>query len=266
MDRDVFRCATCGHIVVPAGVARRADGISIYESTDSIFKADGNADYYFDETNAEAAGAKVAYVARYCSRGTRLLDVGASYGHFLSEARQEYNTSGIEVSPSAVDWGRARFGVNLSVGSVYDLGAPGSYGAVTCWDVIEHLEDPAGAVDEIRRCLAPSGLLFLSTPDAGSLVATLMGSRWHYIDPVQHLNLFTRANLIRLLTARGFSIVNHRHFGRSYRVRYIVNRWVYLRRGPDSGPPVPASTSWLMNLAVPIKLWDVVGIAARRTS
>ncbi len=269
MGREVFRCAHCGQIVVPEGVARRADGASIYESADTIFEADGNAEYYLDETNERAARAKLAYVARFCPPGTRLLDVGASYGHFLAAAAKTYNASGIEVSAAAAEWGRTTFGVDVTVGSVYGMseGRAGTCGAITFWDVIEHLENPGAAIDEIRRSLVPGGWVFVSTPDAGSLVATLMGAHWHYLDPVQHINLFSRANLIRLLSDRGFTVVHRRYFGRSYRVSYVVNRLRYLMPGGGMSSAAAdgrAPASGLGRLALPIKLWDVVGIAARR--
>ena len=235
---------------------RRGDGSSIYESGDSIFEADGNADYYLDDTNAAAARAKLDFVARFCPAGKRLLDVGASFGHFLAAAQTRYQAAGIEVSPAAVAWARSTFNVSIDVGSVYDAAARtvgARYDAVTCWDVIEHLEDPAAAIDQIRECLVPGGLLFLSTPDAGSIVARVMGSRWHYLDPVQHLNLFSHANLVRLLSAHRFALVDSRYFGRGYRLSYIVNRLRYLATG-RAASPIRA-----LNVSVPIKLWDVAG-------
>jgi SAM-dependent methyltransferase len=265
----VCRCAECGQIVVPEGLARRADGASIYESADTIFEADGNADYYLDETNARAARAKLAYVARFCRPGTRLLDVGASYGHFLAAAANTYIASGIEVSAAAADWGRTTFGVDVTVESVYGMSGrrTGTCGAITFWDVIEHLEDPGAAIDEIRNSLVPGGWLFVSTPDAGSLVAKLMGVRWHYLDPVQHINLFSLANLSRLLSNHGFTVAHHRHFGRSYRASYVINRLMYLvSDGAASSPAMNrgALASGFRSLTLPVKLWDVVGVAARR--
>jgi len=265
MGRRVYKCPSCAHIAVPEGVVRRSDGLTIYESDDSIFESDGNQDYYFDQTNAAAASAKADYVARVCPLGGRLLDVGASYGHFLAAASPRFLVTGIEVSQSAAEWARSTFGVSIQVGSVYDLPADlvGTCDAVTFWDVIEHLEDPAGAVRELRQCLRPNGMLFLSTPDAGSLVAKVMGRRWHYLDPVQHINLFSRRNLIRLLTEQGFSVVETRYFGRGYRVSYIINRLSYLTLGRAISLPNRLA-NWLGAWTIPIKLWDVVGITARR--
>ena len=63
------------------------------------------------------------------------------------------------------------------------------------------------------------------------MAARLLGSRWHYLDPIQHLNLFSRANLVRLLSQHGFRLLGYRYFGRSYRVNYIANRLRYLAFG-----------------------------------
>ena len=265
MNRAVYRCASCGHINVPAGVVRRADGLTIYESDDSIFEADGNADYYFDDTNADAAREKLAYVARFAKPGGRLFDVGASYGHFLVEAQKQYEASGIEVSPGATRWAQSTFHVDVSVGSVYDIPSSRAYDAVTFWDVVEHLDDPGAGLDRIRECLKPGGLLFLSTPDAGSLVARLMDARWHYLDPIQHVNLFSRKTLVRLARDRGLSLVHYTYFGRSYRLSYIVNRVAYLLRGPgaSSSSASAGSSDAFWNVAIPLKLWDVMGLVLR---
>jgi SAM-dependent methyltransferase len=259
LERDVFRCSMCGHIMVPAGLVRDASGTSIYEQDDTIFSADGNADYYFDETNADAAREKLAFVTRYAKPHGRLLDVGASFGHFLAEARTGFEASGVEVSPSAVAWARKTFDVDIEVGSIYELGR-GRYDAITCWDVIEHLEDPAGAIDQLRAHLNDGGRLFLSTPDAASFAARLLGSRWYYLDPVQHLNLFSRTNLLRMLSERRFRLVGYRYFGRSYRVNYIANRLRYLAFGGSNGHATPMRVPF-GQLTIPIKLWDVMGLA-----
>jgi hypothetical protein len=119
----------------------------------------------------------------------------------------------------------------------------------------------------MRERLKPGGRLFLSTPDAGALVARLMGRRWHYLDPVQHINVFSRANLAKMLEDEGFAIEATRTFGRYYRLRYILNRLRYLHKGGATGKVVDAAlwaTRPAASLQIPIKLGDVMGIAARR--
>ena len=267
-SRPTFRCAACGHIEVPAGLARLADGRSIYEAEDAVFVKDGNADYYLDDTNAQAGRRKAAFVRRYCRAGT-LIDVGASYGHFLAAIGKDFDAQGFEVSPDAVAYAVRQFGVRNLVGSVYEWPASMAepVDVITSWDVIEHLEDPVGAIQIMRAHLKPGGLLFLSTPDAGSLVARLMGTRWHYLDPVQHINLFSRANLIRVLKDENFTIEGARSIGRDYRVSYVLNHLQYLYRGrwPAAIAGVVQRVAGpVAGRQIPIKLGDVMGVVARR--
>ena len=267
--REVFFCNTCGHIQVPAGLARMRDGKSIYDSAESdLFEREGNADYYLDEGTADAARGKLAFVEKFAGAGGSLLDVGASFGHFLNAAGRAYDAYGIEVNARAVTWSRDHFDVKNFVGSVYEMPPeiPRPLRVVTAWDVIEHLDDPREALAACRKQLQPGGWLFLSTPDAGSVPAHLLGKRWYYQDPVQHINLFRRDNLSKLLTQSGFTVAGHTYFGRRYRINYVLQRLRYLLGEETLGrvmTPLLRLPSSLRESHVTIKLWDVMGIAAQ---
>lgn len=267
--RSVERCRSCGHIQVPAGLARVEGGLSIYEADDPIFTADGNAEYYLDETNMMAGRAKLAFVRKFVSGGT-LLDVGASYGHFLVAANERFQAEGFELSPAAVEFSVSNFRVANVRGSIYEwpMERDRLYNVITCWDVIEHVEDPIESLRIMSRHLVPGGWLFLSTPDAGALVARMMGKRWHYLDPVQHLHVFSKRNLTRILAKTGFAVRGSRSFGRSYKVRYVVSRLGYLYQASALRPIVSALTRAsrpVDQARIPIKLGDVMGLAAQRT-
>lgn len=266
--RRVQRCPSCGLVVVPEGLAVDESGVSIYESETSVFEADGNEGYYFDETNFANCRLKLAWVARDLPRGSRLLDAGANFGHFLKVAQERYDATGIDLSPTAVRWSRERLGVRNHVGSVYDVTEPaGSYDAVTLWDVIEHLEDPLRALQRLRELLRPGGFLFLSTPDSGSPVARLLGRQWHYLDPLQHITVFSRRNLQEALEAAGFRIVRTGSLGHHYRLRYVIDRLAYLHRGHPLGALFAGTRRILgpiLGLSVYLNPGDVVAITARQ--
>jgi SAM-dependent methyltransferase len=67
--------------------------------------------------------------------------------------------------------GRAFIGVDMHPGqgvdqlhNLHSLGfRDGSIGTAIMFDTIEHVEDPTSALTEIRRCLAPDGVLLLTT-------------------------------------------------------------------------------------------------------
>jgi 2-polyprenyl-3-methyl-5-hydroxy-6-metoxy-1,4-benzoquinol methylase len=267
--RDVHRCGACGLIWVPAGLVRTESGASIYEGDDPIFLQEGNDRYYLDETNLSSCRRKLDWMRGLVPRGARVLDAGANFGHFLSVAQAEYRAVGVELSATAVAWSREHFSVDNHAASIYALpdALAGPYDAVTSWDVIEHVPDPREALHQLARVLEPGGTLLLSTPDAGSAVARAMGRYWHYLDPVQHIALFDRANLTRLLKDVGFTIIKTTSFGHFYRVGYVLDRLKYLHGEGLLGRMLPALSLPMRpfkDQKVYINLRDVMGIAARK--
>jgi SAM-dependent methyltransferase len=271
VGRHLLRCPSCRLIVVREGLALTSSGVSIYEADDeSVFQADGNEGYYLDhETNLENSRRKLAWVARDLPAGARLLDAGSNFGHFLAVAGEGYRASGFDVSPMAVRASHQRFGVESFVASVYALPPSlGPFDGITCWDVIEHLPDPLAALRNLRTLLRPGGFLFLSTPDAGSIVARVLGRRWHYLDPVQHITLFGRANLSAALERSGFAPVRVASIGHDYRLRYVFDRLAYLHRRGPLGAGVRLAR-WLSRplrgRAVHLDVGDVAIVTAVRT-
>lgn len=267
--RDVWRCPSCKLVWVPEGLVVDEGGASIYEGDTPIFLQDGNEQYYLDETNLTSCRLKVDWIEEVgLPRGAKVLDVGANFGHFLSVARERWNAVGVELSRAAVEWSKKHFGVNNHAASIYDLppDLQGPYEAVTLFDVIEHVPQPKEALAALRKVLEPGGHLFLSTPDMGSGVARSMGARWHYLDPVQHIVLFNRKNLARLLEEAGFEVVSARSFGHHYRMGYVLDRLAYLHDTGVVGAATKVAKVALRpaaKLTVYVNLRDVMGIHAR---
>lgn len=265
-----FRCAGCGLITVPERVPGDELASYIGGGADSVFFRDGNEHYYLDESNEMSARAKLAWVSEYVPSGSRLLDAGSNFGHFLQVARAAYAASGFDVSPVAICWSHEHLGVNAVTASIYDLSqfASASFDVVTAWDVIEHLVNPLEALRQLHRVLRPGGLIFVSTPDAGSRVARALGGHWHYLDPEQHRTLFSRATLRSALERSGFRVRALRTFGRHYRAGYVIDRLRHVHPGIAAVIPERAAAYLRARLAfkVYIDLGDVCGIMAERVN
>lgn len=248
---------------------RTGDGRSIYEAAGAIFLDGSQADYYQDETTIDSARHKVRWVESLVPRGAALLDVGANIGLFVREAAQSYDAVGIEPSDAIVRHGVERIGARLEAASIGDLATryAARFDAVTLFDVIEHLAEPAAGLKQIRAALRPGGYLFITTPDFGSLAARLAGSHWHYIDMDEHVALFSLASLRRLLDREGFEVRQVRTIGRDYRFSYIRRRLQYLGQA-GLGMRLAYLASWPLALRpqarMHINLGDVMGIAAIR--
>jgi 2-polyprenyl-3-methyl-5-hydroxy-6-metoxy-1,4-benzoquinol methylase len=154
------------------------------------------------------------------------------------------------------------------VASIYELPPAweGHYDAVTCWDVIEHLEDPVRALVHLKRCLKPGGYLFLSTPDAGSVIGRILGRHWYYLDPVQHIAVFNKKCLSMALQQLGYSITEYRTFGHYYCVKYVLARLGYLNKNNFLRHIAGLNhllPEFCTNSHIYISLKDVIGVAAQ---
>ena len=56
------------------------------------------------------------------------------------------------------------------------------------FDTIEHIWNPREVITRLLDNIKPNGYLILSTPDAGSLTAKLLGKRWAFMTPPEHLS------------------------------------------------------------------------------
>lgn len=141
--------------------------------------------------------------------GGHLLDVGCGEGHFLRRARAFYEVTGCDLSLDGVAAARRNAGVT----TVFRASAEAipvvdqAFEIVTCFDVIEHMPDPGGFFREAARVLRPGGLLFITTPNPGSLGAKLKGRSWHgHMDPT-HISIRSAAAWRSELAAHGFQII-----------------------------------------------------------
>jgi SAM-dependent methyltransferase len=147
---------------------------------------------------------RLRWLERFATRG-RLLDVGAAYGHCLAVARARgWRAEGIEIAADVARAGSELAGVPIHAGDFLELDVEPGFDLVTFFDVLEHMRDPAACLARARELLAPGGFVAVETGDHASPWARLMGARWHFLDPPQHLTYFSAASLAALLRRCGF--------------------------------------------------------------
>jgi SAM-dependent methyltransferase len=137
----------------------------------------------------------------------RWLDIGASTGAFpLAAAKRGIDSAGVELSDTAVAAARAQ-GVVMYAGDLAQLPPDARYDCITAFDLIEHVLDPPALVTEVRKRLVDGGHLVLTLPDLGAAQRRLMGSRWYFYIPEEHLHYFTRRVMRRFLQRSGLDVV-----------------------------------------------------------
>jgi len=212
----ILRCRRCGNAFVPdAAVPENLE--SLY--TASYFdggEATGYPSYVADGPLIEhSLTRRMRWLATLAPKG-RLLDVGAAYGFGLRAAKAAgFEAMGLEISPEAAAESERRAGVPTIVGDFLAVDVPGPFAVITMFDVLEHMRDPRACVARARELLVPGGILAIETGDLASPWARLLGMRWYFLDPPQHLAYFTAAGLADLMTAARLEPVGRvRRFGR----------------------------------------------------
>lgn len=148
--------------------------------------------------------------------GGRILDVGCGNGEFMAAAAQAgYRVTGTDISVPAVELCRSR-GLDAVAGDFLTLPFDGEFDAVTMWDVIEHLPDPAAFVARARSLLRPGGSLVVKTPGVTDrmfamvkVAPSLAGSVLHE----DHIQFFTPRSFARLGARTGFDAVEALRLG-----------------------------------------------------
>lgn len=140
----------------------------------------------------------------------KLLDIGCSVGAFLTVAKKRgWDVTGVEIGNASAAYARDQLGLHVHIGSLYEFAETGSYDAVSFLEVIEHLEQPAQALQRIHSLLKKDGLLLLSTPNYDSLFRRMFGARWWVVNcEDEHIMFFTADTLSKMLRDQGFEVLS----------------------------------------------------------
>ena len=139
-----------------------------------------------------------------------LLDVGCGFGFSVDMARNALGWRAVGIDPSHYGQaGAATLGIDIRkdyLTAETELGEP--FALVVASEVIEHVPDPDGFVQLLRRWLQPGGTLIMTTPNAdaiqpGASEAVLIS----ILALGTHLFLFSAASLTLLLRRAGFAHV-----------------------------------------------------------
>jgi SAM-dependent methyltransferase len=251
------RCRACGLIQQnpqsePQAIAERYDGRS---SADYLRYEEEHQYAYRDlellalgDIGLEAAARPLFERSRSEGRRPRALDVGCATGALLDALRERgWEPQGVEISEAQARYGEARYRLPIHAGTLESAAFPdSSFELVHASHLIEHLNDPASFLDEVRRLLAPGGLLALTTPNADGFQARLLGGNWRSAI-YDHLYLFSSRTLGALLKSKGFEVS-------------ALATWGGWARGLKPAFLKPA----LDPIAKRLGIGDVVAILARR--
>lgn len=205
-DGGGWRCPSCGH--EPAC----SDGIVLHAP--DLAEGDGtDADYPIDDlVNAERShfwfrnrAALIASVLTAHFPGARsFLEIGAGAGGVLlsiQDRSRSIRLTGSELLLRALREARKRLAdVELIQMDARRIPFVSEFDVIGAFDVIEHIDDDAAVLDQIREALRPGGGLVVTVPQHPWL--------WSAFDEFSgHRRRYTRGELIAKIEAAGFDLV-----------------------------------------------------------
>lgn len=143
-----------------------------------------------------------------------VLDVGTFDGGFLAGLGEGVTTFGVEPHREAREHAARTYGTTILGDDIGALPADLRLDAITAFDVIEHVHDPAAFLGRLRSHLAPGGRIILSTGDADVWSWRLAGARYWYCHYPEHIAFIGRRWLEANLPALGLRIEHEENFAR----------------------------------------------------
>lgn len=214
-DLPIHQCLDCGF----AYLSQRPDSRALADYYDSGYFQDSQT--YQDYFNYAQAIVDLNYCPRLHRLSpflrnwseTRVLDIGcAAAGTLAVLKRKGANVTGIEISEDACRVAEDQFGLKLINDSLENVRLPAKgYDVILMFDVLEHLQCPGAALDQIAGSLVEQGYLAITIPNFSRYF--IEGLSWIGLQGYwEHLNYFTCDVLCNNLKKRGFDIIEHHSY------------------------------------------------------
>ncbi len=159
--------------------------------------------------------------------GDRLLDLGCGFGrHAFEAARRGAAVVALDAGRAEVEGVVATFVAMTEAGELDPARqhaavvqgdalalpfADGAFDRIICSEVLEHIPDDRGAIDELTRVLRPGGTIAVTVPRFGpELVNWALSDEYHMV-PGGHVRIYRRRVLESRLAAAGLRVTGHHY-------------------------------------------------------
>lgn len=158
------------------------------------------------------------------NRGLRILEVGCANGFFLNALhRKGYRAlQGVEPGEKAVSLAPQELRPyirNEFFGP--DSFRADSFDVVCCFQVMDHLPNPAIFMKTVHKVLSENGIFITINHNIRAPITRVLGERSPMYD-IEHIYLFDRSTIQRLFVNSGFDVVKCRALRNSYTFDYAL--------------------------------------------
>ena len=148
-----------------------------------------------------------------------VLEVGFGEGFFLDWfAKRGWRVQGVDFTDDGLKAFFPELRDRVEIGDAFGLldqviARGETFDMVACNNVIEHVLDPEGLLQRLRRIVAPDGLLRLVAPNDGSwlqqeIVQRGLAKPEFWVAQPDHLNYFNADSFPRVLAANGWTVAD----------------------------------------------------------
>ena len=229
---------------------------SLYASMDTVA--------YESEVSGRIRTARrhLKILARHVTAPGRLLDVGCASGRFLEAAvNAGWTAAGIEPSGTLSAQAKLLLADRATLVSATLQEAAvdrESFDAITMWDVLEHVTDPARFFDLAVSLVKRGGLIAVNVPNLDSLPARILGRRWPLLLP-EHLNYFNPRSLQACARRSDLCLLALGRRPVNFSLRYVFRR-ISQHAGLLSGLSAMIAHSAAGDRVVPVWMGEIYAI------
>jgi 2-polyprenyl-3-methyl-5-hydroxy-6-metoxy-1,4-benzoquinol methylase len=197
----------------------------------------------------------------------KLLDVGCAMGFMMELANLSgYNAFGFDPSAYAISQADKIIKKQIKLSTIDTVIYPkADFDIITMFDVLEHLSDPVSNLKKLVTFLKKDGIISIATGDTDSFMAKVLGKRWTFYIPPQHLFFFNRKNLVTLLNQAGLEPICWFRVDKWLSLKYVLHLAHSDSRFPfaDSLGKLVKQVGW-GNLPVFLPIRDNINVIARK--
>jgi 2-polyprenyl-3-methyl-5-hydroxy-6-metoxy-1,4-benzoquinol methylase len=144
------------------------------------------------------------------AKGMKLFEIGVGASECLLAAREVgYDAFGIDVIERHVEDAKKLYGLNAETADFNEFKTDKKWDVIIMGDVLEHVNDPEGAVKKVEALLTDEGAVWISTPSFESAYSDVVRHNDAMRRQQYHLNYFSRKSLYDLLERCGLMPVDY---------------------------------------------------------
>lgn len=155
---DYFKCNNCSTVFV--------DPLPDISTFSKMYAKDTYHSCYYKNIENNSYIESAQLLKRYLSKDSLVLDYGCGVGAFLKALKSvDLVPFGVELDRSAAEYASKNVRCKvLTTADFFALQSKPVFNAIHLGDVLAHLSDPAGLLNQLLYYLSPRGILFLEGP------------------------------------------------------------------------------------------------------